>query len=322
MKNDIKVLRNGKKVLTGLERVTEYGKRRVLTPLNNTFGYDFNKPFTVFYNNGSWTVNGILKAVEDKGYAPKNSKIVLIMVFKGDKGYLSGRVYGVEMTFGGYNHDIHFYGGKSDSLIDNCWRKGDIEKYRKSDIFECYIICQKYDDLGRTYKHPDEHNTDLSQRFYVNNTHYGALELQTIDGGQTLNFYRYKGDSKEGAIDKSGYIVQLKRDTLQRNAEKLRDERKKTAYTATDNGAIIAELEKRIELLKAVLLEEFKQAKTAKQYETFTDRIRFFGGFTYLVGQFERLKEREKEKNYRSIDDFNDAVKEINSYIDKLFIRG
>lgn len=317
MNNDkIKTIRDGKKALVNLERVDEYKrKQRVLTPLNNVFGFDFNKPFTVLFTNNSWTVNSILKAVGEKGYTPNNSRIVLLMAYNGDTGYLKGRVYGIEMRPNGYRHEIQFYRCHSNSLIDNCWRKGDIETYRKSDMFDNYIICQKLEDIGQTYKDPSEKKVDLSQRFKAIENRYD-VNLQTFDGGINIRFYQYD------ELDKSGYLVGYKRNELKKKADDIKRERDKNAYNTTDNSAIINELESRLNLLKAVLVEEFKQAKTSKELETFGDRIQYYNGYAYTVKLFEELKEKDGRKAYSGLEVFNNDVRSINSRIDNLFKRG
>ena len=313
----------GKAMLTALETIDNYGcKKRVLTPLNNVYGFDFNKNMDVIKISGRWTVNSIMKTVNEHGYIPvKNAKVVLIMVYTGVKGYLSGRVYGIEMTHNGYKYDIKFYRCKGDSLIDNFYRKSDVEDARKSGMYDTYIICQYNDNLSRVYNRPDQSNVDLSQRFVFIDRGYNS-KYMTFDGGQLLDITRWGSNGYKSITDKSGYIPMVHVDELKKRAEKLRCERKKSAYMAMDNTATIQALKDRVKLLKDCMIEEFKQVNDYESINIFGRRCYGWSGLSGIYERLETIIRKDTEKQYSSIESFSNDVKNLNITIDGMYKRG
>ena len=119
-------------------------------------------------------------------------------------------------------------------------------------------------------------------------------------------------------IDKSGYIVNRKRDDLKRRAAALRAERAKSAYQATSNADEIAGIRAKVEAKKAALLAELAAATTADAMKPIIDKFWKYNGIGSIFGDLERLEARDAAKEYPSVESYRRAADGIAAALENL----
>ena len=186
--------------------------------------------------------------------------------------------------------------------LDYFCSKGYFNDYRKTAAC-CYIIAQRKEDLANIY---EEKKPDLTGRL--------TEKEQEILNGWRWN--RYNHIRRE--FDKSGYYLNDKRDNLKRRAEALRKERKADAFKATDNAAVISELQNQLHTLKDAIAAQLTQATTAAQLRTIEKSLAWYKGLGDCFGQFEYIKKGEEEKTFSSVDAFNKRVEDLKANIETI----
>ena len=307
--------------------------------IHDAYFIDFCGPLYIFKKSGKFTVNQLLKEAAAAGYIPEDSTIIVCTT---DIKYREDRIYTTQITTsrGDIDTDTRFYtysnGRSIYTKIEYYFRKSDFNDYRKQDNIITYVICQRKANAAR--KNP--HEVNYTSRFKVKNISYwgyssggpsyiGRIDLiRTDDNGTTTEYNDHgrviwKGHTPEYTniteiIDKSGYIVNTKRDELKRRAAALRAERAKAAYIKTDNAAIIAELENLYKKARAAIVKELSAAETVEQYQTISKKLDYFHGIADALAALERLKENDANRAYSSIEKFTAAADAIRAKFEAL----
>lgn len=301
--------------------------RYALRSLHDTLGFDFNAPYHVYEINGKFTVRKIEKMILANGYNFVNS-IVAVVTRRFDN-YWNKDFCLATVDNSGVNIDYktHYYNNYVNSCLDTFNRKSDFEEYRKNDNTETYVFCQLKVNLAEQ----KTKQVNYSERFkYVpykygkccdgkGNSWYSYIKLQlTEEKGTVVDYkvsnhcYGLKTENLEDIIDKSGYITCERRRDWKYKAKKLREKRAKAAFEATDNTAKINELENLIAQRKNELEEAFKNAVTAKEIQNVGKAIGdYFNSLYRIVDDFEILKVKDANKEYSSIEVFNNAYNGI-----------
>lgn len=276
----------------------------VFKGLNERFGYDFQKDFDVLKIEGPFTINKILK---ETGKNPADFLTVILVLsnttfYKDDLNAVL--LYGTGAA--DYNVERQPRNWNTKTKLDNYFKKSSFEDERKKAL-AAYIIIQAKNELARTYKEPapdlSERLTDAQQEKVIyNRTHSGGY------------YYIHK---EEPAFDKSGYLLTDKRDNLKRRAEGLRQDRKKAAFIASDNSAIITDLEKELETAKTAVIDKVKLATTKEDFKKIESSLSWYKGLGDAAGILDRLKTGEKEKTFKSLDSFNNYVNDFRACIKK-----
>ena len=219
---------------------------------------------------------------------------------------------------------------RGDTRLETLYRKGDFNDMRKLEGGAAYILAQSKEFITPV-KQIDDYikSIDYSARF-VDLQNYQAcsfsghtepfnrIQLMLTDNTCRTFNYHGKGADLNAIIDKSGYLVGIKRDNLQRRAAALRAERDQAAFSATDNASILKGLRERLTALKQELAAQLVQAETSDQICKVAKSIRYFDGLEGAFSDFERIAEKDAAKSYASIGAFNNAVAALNAKISGL----
>ena len=294
--------------------------------LNAVFGFDFESPYNIEKTTGKFTINSILKMLEEKGIDPNKNKMVLVM--KSEDRYKRDDLMTIQIFANG-KHEIEyrFYRYSLGTKLDNFYAKCDFETYRKEgneNNLTTYVITQENDYIKPLRKDPCFDMTDKDARYKEVSAGTYMTHLETINKGQVIKgAYNYRKDVyNTPAIDKSGYLVAERRKELKNRALNLRKDRAKANYQNTDNTAIIKALDDRFKALKKAIIEELENATTYEAFDNATKKLSRWDGLDGIYYDLEHLKMFDNEKHFSSIASFNDAVKSLNNKIDTLANKG
>lgn len=290
--------------------------RIYLQALHACLGLDFNKDMFVMEIEGKYTINSILKAAADAGYTP-NKNIFVILSRTTNFSYYSRFTAITIDKNGNTDNDFSTCGYNNNKFVsfDRFYTKKDFENVRKV-ATHTIVICQNRDLL----RIPDRKNIDNTQRHTnVNiqiNTPYGStqkcitsLSLQTTK----TNGLRYQLDTKKyntldinDLIDKSGYLLIYRRENLMRRAAALRAEKAENAYKSIDNTEKINALKNAILEKKKEIISLLNAATNSDDISKVNKKLKYFHGLEGVMHDFERLENSEKNKEYKSIESFNE----------------
>lgn len=308
---------------------------QALSVLHNAELYDFTKDFTILKHDGRFTVAALEKEAAAAGHTADDS---IIMCYTTGRKWDPDKLYMYKLTGAGkfeVEYKICKYTtGRAYCKVDDFYAKTQLNDTRKQDGLTTYIICQKKENQATENPHP----VDLAARFTLKkfDTYRKSSGGQYIDRvylrrtDDTGSAYTYHDRSNiiyesrftytaiDEIIDKSGYIVDRKRDELKRRAAGLKADRAKAAYLETDNENIIKELENLFTETKNAIIEELKQATTAEELKKVNKKLDYWRGLAGIAGDLERLKERDAAREYSSISKFTAAADEIRAALEKL----
>ena len=259
---------------------------KVFQKLHSIVGFDFESPFECYFLEGSFTVNKILKILEGNGYSYKD-KIILLMHNPRTRNYQDLHMAGIERMRVRIDYEIRFY----NSRLREFNSKGGFEDFRKMPHVETFIIVQHSESVNK----PEKKEIDKYGRFKT-------APVKTVS--------RYYGRDEYYTIDKSGYILDEKRQSLRNRVAKLRKDREKDAYLQKDNTGKIKELERMIDAYKVKIAEEIIVAQTWRDIETANKKLGYFG-LEGIMQDFQRYKEEETNHQYNSIAESERAYQRI-----------
>ena len=287
--------------------------KRILQGLHACIGLDFKKPYYIFDIEGKYTINQVIKAAAGPGYTPK--KDIFVILTKSKTAYCTNYRVAVLDSCGNMEKDINSTGYNNNKFVslDTFYTKSDFEMVRKN-ATHTIIICQNRDFLSI----PARKNIDSMQRLKLikaqistpyksNEKCIYSLNMQTTDNNglnYQLDTYRYNTMDINSLIDKSGYLLIYRRETLNRRAAIIRAEKVKNAYIAIDNTDKIKALKNAILDKKNVVINMLMEATTAADLANVNKKLDYFHGIEGIFRSFERLENSDKNKEYKSIDNF------------------
>lgn len=308
---------------------------QALSVLHNAELYDFTKDFTILKHSGRFTIAALEKEAATAGHTADNS---IIMCYTTGRKWDPDKLYMYKLTGAGkfeVEYKIWKYTtGRAYCKIDDFYAKSQLNDTRKQEEgLTTYIICQKKENQATENPHP----VDLANRFilkdfnksgYKGESYIDRVHLKRTDDtgsaytyndhGQIIYTSYYKYTAIDEIIDKSGYIVNKKRDDLKRRAEALRADRAKAAYLQTDNAEIISGLEILFTETKAAIIEELKAAGTYEELKAVYKKLDTWHGLTDCRQDLDRLKENDAARKYSSIERFTTAADGIRAALEKL----
>ena len=304
--------------------------RETFTALNSVFGYDFEKPFTTAEINGSFTINKIWKEIS-KEHSWNDSVVVALMVADDTCRWRQHTI--TQIKSDNINIDYRLYSTQS-KVWEVFFAKGDFHDVRKK-CKKVYIIAQKKEHMNEIKKETEH---DLTGRFIANNNRVSRFvkscgdkesyisSVGLIDpehNGKMFDYkpsYSYNNPYRELSeiIDKSGYIVNNKRDNLKRRAEQLRKDRKAAAFRETDNTAVIKGLSEQLTALKKSICEQLALATTAQQIKVIEKSLSWYKGLGDCFETLEYIKQHDADKTFSSIGSFNDSVNGLKQKMEKV----
>lgn len=295
--------------------------RHSLQSLHSVLGFDFNKPFTAWDISGRFTVKQIEKEAEKRGY----NNAVLAVCVRDCAGWNEDFSL-VTIHNGAIKIDYKMPYYSKGRGLDKIYTKGSFEDMRKSESAEAVIFAQSVDNI----KKPEEKKVDFSERFKVERVNYctdghGArwiskLELrQTTNNGKRVEYggswyidnEKSRPQDVREVIDGSGYLLKERRAEWRRKAAKLRADREKEAYNATNNERELDELRGMIQARKMAVIEMLKTANTSEELKAVEKAVAYWHGLAGIVSDFERFERNTEEKKYRSIAESNRAFNAI-----------
>lgn len=304
-------------------------EKNAFRALHDVLHYDFEKPHTIIYLKGAFTVKKMLDFVN----AAAHTEPQIALLVKNPCEYRPKYHLLTVNKFGEIKIE---YKIKWDFFytFDRFHRKSDFEKMRKKADTETFIVVQSAADLVT----PKPETLDRDKRYiYIPSAReksvdgYGNIYINRINlrhTGEKGTIFEYKTEPgyyvDRGSrtnditdiIDKSGYLLQHRRQELKRRAAALRAERQKAAYMETDNTAKITELVERIQAAKFRIVEKLADATSSEQINEIGRTL--YLPFTRIVSNFERYSKNTAEKAYSSIEKSESAYNEIIKSLDEL----
>jgi len=309
---------------------------QALKVLHNAELYDFTKDFTILKHDGRFTVAALEKEAAAAGHTADDS---IIMCYTTGRKWDPDRLYMYKLTGAGkfeVEYKIYKYTtGRAYCRIDDFYCKRQLDDVRKQEEgLTTYIICQKKENQAAENPHP----VDLANRFilkkfdtyrkstggeyidrvYLRRTDDAGSAYTYHDRGTFIYESRFTNTAINEIIDKSGYIIDRKRDELRRKAAALRADRARAAYLETDNTNIIKELDSLFTETKNAIIEELTQATTAEALKKVSDKLDRWRGLAGIADDLERLKAADEARKYSSVDRFTQAADGIRADLAKL----
>ncbi len=256
--------------------------------MHQEVGFDFEKPFALFRIDGNFTIRKLENLIDEAGMNSRKDAIAILIHEPRSTWHKDLRL--ATLNHGKIEVEHRAYG------LGNFWRKSDFEDMRKSRNAETFVIVQ-----SRAFiKAHEEKPIDLNGRF------------KTAPHRRTWNGFR--ATSSTYTLDKSGYIVDIRKENLKRRADDLRKERAKNAYLLTDNTAKVEELRRKISIRKAEIVNDLISATDAKSIKNVASKLDW-GGLYSIMNLFEDYERLTNERGYSSIESSERAY---NTILEKL----
>lgn len=304
--------------------VNELLKRnnQMLKILHDGFGFDYNKDFSIIKIEGNFTHNSILKAID----TPINDYNVALIV-TGVK-YQEKQNYLFSVHSSGFGLEPPYKIRYDFSGYWTCYAKSQLESYRKEKNIISYIIMQNQKLISNNhYKYNFDYNTNTRYKYmrhiglssYVNPKAHGVSQIDLKDfltGRQFTYKCRSGFDSDETYyfVDKSGYIVEPKRQELKEKARQLKIKRKKQQVDSLDFSDSIKELRKDFEIIKNNVSSLLFNSH---DYDSMKNIYEFIRKLQWILLDIERIEETNNNKNFSSLESANYKInytkEELNS---------
>lgn len=310
--------------------------RNALRLLSEGLNLDFAKPFKAAQIRAPFTVR---KAAIAAGYDPADLGDLdgVIITFGPDAARDTWRDgYKITPVFEGAPglEFLRRVCSRAFTGFGTFYRKEDFNSRRKDNRYSAIVIFQPHRDAKPAHKAPEINPAD---RYTVADLRTGITATRDRATGETHNTGRYidratlrpiseaaprltycgRNDTDLGGrwlggfpleheptaadiLDKSGYPVILRRDSLRRRAEQLRRDRAKAAADAVDGAAalapVLAECARVRKALAASLAETDDIGDLCKLGDAFGGVWR--GGFFEVANELRRIAARIAEKKY------------------------
>lgn len=311
------------------KEVLNYDKK-ALQVLNGLFGYDFQKEYNLYKHEGKFTINALVKKF-DLDLA--NNKVVLLI--KSGARYSMDYIYLVEVTSDKkINIDFRIFdSGVGDNKLSTFYAKNQFEDARKNDNTLIYIVSQNKNNLGKKFSKPV---VDYSKRYILNsvnsccnkNINYKDYENKSIDSIYIVestiknNYYNqieYKYSyysmrsniiGLHNAIDKSGYLVSKKRESLKIDAKILKTKRDKEKFLQGDCSKKVDSLKVIKEELRHKFITVFSNNVLSYDLVSKLDYT-FMREIKYLVSDIDKFSNSIDKKLYASVEAVNSNYNKI-----------
>jgi len=293
---------------------------KMLKALHDLYDFDFMEEYEIKKINGRFTLNNIKKTLglpELYGY----TTAVIITNVKYNERYN----YIVKVVDSGFciSWERRVYGSVYD--VDYFFSKGSFEDARKEEKTIVYVICQKAD----LTKKASEKKPDLNERFifkYVTRWgdgrgKHGISQIDVLDKMHNNKKFTYKTRRPESSenvnyfLDKSGYLVEEKKEDLKRKALKLRTEREKAAADAADFSKEVKEYFERVEELKKNIIERLINATN---FDSICEVDKMVSALRWLQLSIDRFKECNENKGFSSIASAKNRMEDIIKEFEKI----
>lgn len=298
---------------------------KALQFLHNAHGYDFEKPFYIGSIPGRFTY----KMVNDCIKANIGNDFVSVILVKPKSRYFHERLHYATMKAGKFSINVDRARVRTWSFnVDTFVTVSDFEETRKSRTECAYIIAQKpeYMVTPKTEKPfvPDERYkvidsvgrcTDGRGKVWIN-----EIKLRRNDGSRNVTAYKpwdsfYPGENQsnvlEDYVDKSGYIVRMRRMELAGQAKKLRAQHNAEELARTDFSARKASIDAGIAAVKKLLADAIMAANTSEDVRIVERKVSSFEWALYDADKAENGVFSSVAAKNRHYDELERKIREI-----------
>lgn len=297
--------------------------KNILKALNEMCDFDFQKEHKINKHIGKFTINSLVK---EFGLDLYNDKIILLVHC--DRWY-SNKLFLVEVLDNKrIDTDFKPYRCKVENILDNFHTKQSFEYNRKNDNNYVYAISQNRDNLVKKDKIIDNDELNYNVRYKIkecdkdyfswSNKYRYIIKLINTNNNEEHSYY---GDSKNDnvnlVIDKSGYIVDIKKRELEERAEQLRTDRAKNKFLNTDYTDKLLKVDNMKNDIKTKLISFLNNRNF--NYELLdTLQYNIVGSVKWLLNDIEHYIEKINEKLYKSVEVADDDYNKITNKYDKI----
>lgn len=297
---------------------------KALQFLHNAHGFDFEKPFYIGSIPGRFTY----KMVNDCIKANIGDDFVSVVLVK-PKSYLYERLHYATMKAGKFSISVDRAKVRTWAFnVDTFVSVSDFEETRKSRTECVYIIAQKpeYMVTPKTEKtlRPNERYkvmdsvgrcADGRGKVWIN-----EIKLRRNDGSRNVTSYKpwnsfYPGENQsnvlEDYVDKSGYIVRMRRMELAGQAKKLKAQHNAEELARTDFSARKASVDAGIAAAKKFLADAIMAASTKQEVRSIEGKISSLEWVFYDVDKAENGFFSNVAAKNRHYDELERKIREI-----------
>ncbi len=248
--------------------------RKALRFLHNGFNFDFKKPYKIWRIDGKFTLNKIYNIT---GLSFSDEAVILLW------DEIKQLFYLVTLKRNQINIDYKIYRlcnnwNLYDGLrIDNFYRKLDFDKMRKNENSRIYVLYQspeyktkpkeaqkiepniRYDLIKYQYTYNYNETTRRIGNIEIKNKNNNLDSLNINIGVNDYWGSDCFGEDKadiNNIIDKSGYLVKLKRNKLKQRVSELKKERLKNDFLQTNHNEKTKQVNELKKLIKKEVLEK------------------------------------------------------------------
>lgn len=292
--------------------------KNIFKALHEIYNFDFESDFTIQKYTGKFTVNTISKSLGNIDIDETNTVVVLA-----DVKYRENYCYIVRVTKSGFcisfPKKCYFYG------LDDFYSKGRFEDFRKEENKTYYIISQSKE----FEKAASKKEVDYNSRFkYVSKIgwgdgkgNHGISQIDLLDtshnGGKFTIHTQHPASSTDVNyfVDKSGYIVEGKKEELKRKARALKREREKANVDSVNFDKELKEIKKTLEHYKNKYMGLFANCNNYDSICQFESKLL---DFRWVLLSVERFEKNNTNKNFSSISEAENRLNTIYAEIEKV----
>lgn len=296
------------------------GRKNALRVLRAAYGFDFEKPFSVEYIAGRYTVPAVEKRAAAAGLGA--DVFAVLLTRDGDKaarGYYCEKYNIVKLCgYGRIDIDMPRRGlSLCDNGLNDFYRKADFEEIRKSFSAQTFMIVQARADMHAQEQKP----IDRAGRFFwtADNWYTRIFEYDTRRKAQEV---RRGAADVSALIDASGYLLQDRRNDLRCRAAALRAERAKNAFLAVDYSGHVSRLRSMLDARRAACVAALAACNTSEEYEKAGKMIdSYSSGLRWIAYSVEQFAARVHDHKYNSPEEADSAYNAIYNKLAALVAR-
>lgn len=292
--------------------------KNIFKGLHELYNFDFEADFTIQKHCGKFTLNTIKKALENVNIDSTNTVVIMV-----DVKYRENYCYIVQVLNDGFC--ISFPKRKFWYGLDDFYSKKMFEDYRKDESKIYYIVSQNKE----LEKIASEKKTDYNGRFkYVSKIGWGdgkgnrgISQIDLLDiahNGKKITIHTQRPASSADVnyfVDKSGYIVEGKKEELKRKARALKIEREKANVDSVNFDKELKEIKKTLEHYKNKYMGLFANCNNYDSICQFESKLR---DFRWVLLSVERFEKNNTNKNFSSISEAENRLNTIYAEIEKV----
>ena len=271
-----------------------------LQDLNNEYGFDFCEPLKAVKFHASFTVNSL-----KRDFGIDTDKQVVAVIFDTTHWLYCARLDGERVVLSK---------GNPFDTLDSVYTKTDFNDYRKGGVLDVYVIAQHKEFTKEPKGRYNKRDVDLNTRY----SYYREEKREgLIERGERKIYENKIGGWYD--LDKSGYVLDLRRDDLLSRARKIRIARNKEKYLQmTNTQDMIAKARKAIETKKIELSTLLLDCNTSEEIEKIIDKLSYWDGLKGCYRNIESIEKREREKSFTSPKHFYDNIAEIYEVLNEI----